>query len=116
MQRLRTQKCCDTQLDLHSHQSELTAHPVLVLSDRLPTRVPARPYMDNRHVIYGKSRMTCPFCEELDTILGSRAASSPALLLASGAAPSQSDNIHSPRSCGTGVEGDSEESSRRGIQ
>ena len=62
--------------------------------------------------IRGKSRITCPFYEEQDTTLGSSAASSPASLLDSGVAPSQSDGIHSPRSCSTAVEGDSEETAQ----
>ena len=37
------------------------------------------------HRISGNNRSTCPYFEEIDAILGTRAASSPAVLLASSA-------------------------------
>ena len=40
----------------------------------------------------GQGRSTCPFYEELDAILGTRAASNPAVLLESSKSNSSSDN------------------------
>lgn len=40
----------------------------------------------------GTDRKTCPFYDELDTILGTRAASSPPVLLDSGESPAAPQN------------------------